>query len=132
MLICACRPSPLVELCSHVSLSLLCCYSYYIRKCRSSGDITILFSGGTYYFKILAADGKPDAASGYKVAGTQVVTTQQTGMADATTAIAADGAISAGYVQAEVEALRDAVAELQTKVNALIAILEAHGLATTV
>jgi len=65
------------------------------------------------------------------VSGLQVVGARQTAVADASQSIPDDGAISASYEQAEVEQLRDAVAELQTQVNSLLAKLRAHGLLAT-
>ena len=65
------------------------------------------------------------------ISGLQVVGAQQSAVADASQSIPADGAISTSYEQAEVEQLRDAVAELQTQVNSLLAKLRAHGLLAT-
>merc|ERR1719162_341070 len=69
--------------------------------------------------------------TGFKVSGTKVVGAQGTAVADTSAAIAADGGISATYAQAEVEALRDAVAELQTQLNSLLAKVRTHGLIAT-
>jgi hypothetical protein len=65
------------------------------------------------------------------VSGLQVVGAQQPVVADVSQSIPADGAISATYEQAEIEQLRDAVAELQTQVNSLLAKLRTHGLVAT-
>ena len=67
-------------------------------------------------------------ASGFLVGANQVVGARAAAVADATASIAANGGISGTYVQAEVEALRDAVAELQGQVNSLLAKLRTHGL----
>ena len=65
------------------------------------------------------------------VSGLQVVGAQQPVVADVSQSIPADGAISATYEQVEIEQLRDAVAELQTQVNSLLAKLRTHGLVAT-
>ena len=49
-------------------------------------------------------------------------------VADVSATIAADGAISGTYDQSEVEALRDAIAEMQTQMNSSLAKMRTHGL----
>merc|ERR1719230_1774816 len=68
------------------------------------------------------------AGTGFVVSGVTVVGTQQANEADPSTTIANDGGISTTYTQSEVEALRDAIAELQTTVSSILTKLEAHGL----
>lgn len=66
-----------------------------------------------------------DCVTGYYVNGTQVISTQQTGIADAV--VAHD--LNAVFSDTEVEAALNA---LGTKINAIISALEAHGLLATV
>jgi hypothetical protein len=62
------------------------------------------------------------------IGSNQVVGARAAAVADATASIAANGGISSTYVQGEVEALRDAVAELQAQLNSLLAKQRTHGL----
>ena len=90
-------------------------------------DGTATLTGG-----VVTGAGSVDVGTdGYKVSGTKVVGAQGAAVADCSAAIAANGAISATYTQAEVEALRDAIAELQTQVNSLLAKVRTHGLIAT-
>ena len=86
---------------------------------------TASFDGLTNYW----FDGEVDAQTKFKVAGTQVLTTQQAHIADADAAVAA--AAGDPPTQAEFNALVTAYNDLATKFNTLLAELDAdagHGL----
>ena len=68
---------------------------------------------------------------GLTVGTNSVVGARGAAVADCATAIAGNGTIAATYDQSQVEALRDAVAELQTQLNEALSRLRAHGLIAT-